>query len=370
MKLGRIALAVVLVAMAISVLVGAVVGRDLPAHAQMSPQPVLSVRVTHAKVSLVPLRVVATGSVAAWQEASVGAEASGLRIVEVAANVGDVVRRGQLLARFDAAIVEAECAEAVAAVAQAQAAVLEADANAARARALERAGAMSQQQINQLVIAATTARARLDAARAAERRQRLRLTQTRVLAPSDGIVTSRTATVGAVVPAGDELFRLIRDGRLEWRASVSVDDLEKLASGQTAIIPVAGKPALRGALRTVAPVIDSATRNGLVYVDLPRDAALRVGAFARGYIDIGDEAALMLPQSAVLVRDGFSYVMRVGPASNVLLTKVSLGRRFDAHIEITSGLSQSDAVIASGLGFLSDGDIVRVVGDAAQGRDT
>lgn len=370
MKPGRTAGAIVAFAIIFTGLVGigVAVRRGEPADGNAHPAPVLSVTVTRAEVSRLPLRVAVTGTIAAWQEASVGAESSGLRLVEVAVNVGDAVRRGQLLARFDAELVQAELAEAVAAVAQAQAAVLEADANAARAKHLDVTGAMSAQQVNQYAVAAATARARLDAARAVERRQRLRLGQTRVLAPDDGIVTSRTATVGAVVASGDELFRVIKDGRLEWRAVVGVDDLDELAPGQIATIACPGDAVIRGTLRMIAPVIDAATRNGLVYVDLPRDPSLRAGAFVRGHIEVGDSTALTLPHRAVLLRDGFSYVMRVGPAATVLLTKVSLGRRVGERIEITSGLSESEIVVASGLGFLSDGDTVRIVDDAASDR--
>jgi RND family efflux transporter MFP subunit len=365
MKLGPTTFTLVIFATFVAVGVGLSVRRAPPAHATAAPSPVLSVSVTHGRVASVPVRVAAAGSIAAWQEASIGAEASGLRLIDVAVNVGDVVRRGQLLARFDAAIVDAEVAEASAAVAQAEASVREAEANSARAKYLDVTGAMSAQQVNQYAVAVTTARARLDAARAVEQRQRVRLAQTRVLAPDDGVITSRTATVGAVVAAGEELFRLIRDGRLEWRAAVGVDDLENLAPGQIVTITLSDAKTIRGELRMIAPVIDAATRNGLVYVDLPRDPALRAGAFVRGHIELGDRAALTLPQGAVLLRDGFSYVMRVDPASRVALTKVSLGRHAGERIEITAGLSESDTVVASGLGFLSDGDTVRVVDDVA-----
>lgn len=367
MKPGRIAVVAVLsLAVIVAFVRFGLTGRsETRAIDNATPLPALSVTTTRAEVSSLPVRIAATGSVTAWQEASVGAEASGLRLVEVAVNVGDTVRRGQLLARFDAAIVDAEVAEASAAVAQAEASVREAEANSARAKYLDVTGAMSAQQVNQYAVAVTTARARLDAARAVEQRQRLRLAQTRVLAPDDGVITSRTATVGAVVPAGEELFRLIRDGRLEWRAAVGVDDLENLAPGQMATITLSSGKTIRGELRMVAPVIDTATRNGLVYVDLPRDPALRAGAFVRGHIEIGDRIALTLPRGAVLLRDGFSYVMRVDPASRVALTKVSTGRRVDERVEITAGLFETETVVASGLGFLSDGDTVRVVDDAA-----
>lgn len=353
---------------AIVLVVATITSEGEARKAKAPPTPVLSVVMTHARMSTLPIRVPATGNIAAWQEASVGTEADGLRLIAVNVNVGDTVRRGQVLASFNADIVAAELAEARASVAQAEAQVMEAEANARRARELEGSGAMSSQQIDQYVVAAMTARAGLDAMRAIEKKNRLRLAQTRVLAPSDGVITSRAATVGAVVPAGQELFRLIEDGRLEWRAAVAAPEMDKLAPGQNAEITMHGHRPIRGTVRIVGPSIDTQTRNGLVYVDLPRDSALHAGAFARGYLEVGEGTALTLPQSAVLLRDGFNYVMRVGPESNVTMRKVTVGRRIGDRIEIAAGLSASETVVASGLGFLSEGDNVRVVSEA-DGRE-
>lgn len=330
------------------------------------PSPVLSVALIRPQTATLPVRVTATGHVAAWQEASVGTEADGLRLTEVRVNVGDTVTRGQVLALFDADLLEADLAEARAAVAQADAEAAEAAVNDRRAQGLGAIGAMSGQQVGQYAAGAATARARLDAARAVERRHRLRLAHASVLAPSDGVITARTATVGTVVAAGQELFRLIQDGRLEWRASVSAADLDDLQPRQTVTIDVPGRDPVHGTLRMLAPVIDVATHTGLAYVDLPRDGALRAGTFVSGSIEVGERPAVTLPQSAVLLRDGFHTVMRVGADSSVVAAKVEVGRRVDDRIEITAGLAASEAVIASGLGFLSEGDVVRVVGIADQ----
>jgi RND family efflux transporter MFP subunit len=365
MKQGRIVLSGVVMVIVFALIVGSAVlideGEAKPTDV---PNPVLTVAMAHAEMSTLPIRVPATGNIAAWQEASIGAESDGLRLTEIRVNVGDAVERGQVLALFDAGIVQAELDEARAAVAQAEATRVEADANAQRATSLAGSGALSAQQINQYVIGAMVAKARLAATQAAEKRTRLRLAQTRVLAPSDGIITSRVATVGAVVPAGQELFRLIKDGRLEWRAAVAITHIEKLAPGQIATIDIQGHEPIRGELRMVAPAINTETHDGLVYVDLPRDRTIRAGAFARGYVEIGDGLALTVPQSAVSLRDGFHYVMQVGAASNVVMKKVDVGRRAGDRIEIIEGLATSDAIIASGHGFLSEGDTVRVVGDA------
>ena len=328
--------------------------------------PVLTVAMTRAQLSVLPQRIAVSGHIAPWQEASVGTEAEGLQLIEVKVNVGDRVRRGQVLAVFKPEMVAAELAEAQAAVAQAEAQLAEAQANAERAKGLDASGAMSAQQVNQYVVAARTALARLAAAKAVTQRNRLRLAQTRVLAPSDGIITARTATVGAVMPGGQELFRLIKDGRLEWRGTVAMADMALLAPGQLAQISVQSQAPIQGRLRMVAPSIDTQTHNGLVYVDLPANSSVRAGAFARGFIEVGQGQGVTVPQQAVLLRDGFSFVMRLDPLSKILMTKVSIGRRVGDQVEITGGLTTSEPIVASGLSFLSEGDTVKVVRAPAQ----
>lgn len=326
-------------------------------------KPALAVSATMLEPALLPIRITANGNIMAWQEASVGTEADGLRLAEVKVNVGDVVRRGQILAVFASETLTAELAQGRAAVAEAEAALAGATDNARRADGLQTTGVLSAQQIQQYVTAERTARARLEAAQATETTQQLRLTQTLVLAPDDGVISARNATVGAVLPAGQELFRLIRRGRLEWRAEVAVTALAKLRPGQEVHLTPVGSETITGKLRMVAPKVNVQTRNGLVYVDLPVGAPARDGMFARGEFDLGSNRAMTLPQSAVQLRDGFSYVLRIGSDSRVTQTKVTVGQRSGARIEITSGIDASARVVASGGAFLGDGDLVRVVED-------
>ena len=171
------------------------------ANAQEAKTPVagqasLTVTVASLQPATFPIRVSANGNIMAWQEASIGTEANGLRLTDVKVNVGDTVRRGQSLAIFAADTVEAELAQTRAAVAEADVALAEAAANAERARLLQESGALSAQQIHQYLSAERTARARLDAARAVEKTQRLRVAQTRIAAPDDGVISARAATVG------------------------------------------------------------------------------------------------------------------------------------------------------------------------------
>lgn len=355
-------LALAALAAAAAVTVHAADDKAKPAAAR----PSLTVTATQAQRATLGTAVNANGNVAAWQEAIVGAEANGARLAEVRVNVGDVVRRGQVLASFAPDLIQADLAQSKAAVAEAEALLADAAANAQRARDLQASGALSAQQVNQLLTAERTAQARLDALKAGARLQQLRLQQTQVLAPDNGVISARSATVGAVVPAGQELFRLIRGGRLEWRAEVAAADLALLKPGQAVKVSAAGAAPVAGRVRMVAPTVDAATRNGIVFVDLPQPAQLKAGMFARGEFETGLSSALTLPQTAVLLRDGFSTVFRIGADNRVTQTKVSVGRRAGDRIEITAGLAADARVVASGAGFLSDGDTVRVVDAAAK----
>ena len=286
---------------------------DKKAAPAAAARPALSVTTTQPQRSALPLKIAANGNIAAWQEAIIGTEANGLRLAEVRVNVGDVVKRGQVLATFAPDMMQADVAQIRAVVAEAEAALAEASANAAaRPRAAEPAARSSEQQINQFMTAERTAQARLDAQRAQANVQALRLRQTQVLAPDDGVISARSATVGAVLPAGQELFRMIRQGRLEWRAEVAAADLARIKPGMAASVTPAGGAPITGKVRMVAPTVDPQTRNGIVFVDLAPSREARAGMFARGEFDIGSGQGLTLPQSAVLLRDGFSYVLRVG----------------------------------------------------------
>jgi multidrug efflux pump subunit AcrA (membrane-fusion protein) len=142
-------------------------------------------------------------------------------------------------------------------------------------------------------------------------------------------------------------------------------------------VTTAGGSTVAGKVRMVAPTVDAATRNGIVYVDLPTAlkggadgkgrarSDARAGMFARGEFDIARSAAMTLPQTAVLLRDGFSYVFKMTADNKVQQVQVGVGRRVGDRIEITQGLEANAKVVAAGAGFLGDGDTVRVVEAAA-----
>jgi HlyD family secretion protein len=329
-----------------------------------APKPALTVSTAVPQPARLPITLAANGNIAAWQEALIGSESSGLRLTEVRVNVGDSVKAGQVLATFAGDSVQADVAQARAGLMEARANALDAVANGDRARTLQNTGALSTQQINQYFTAEKAAQARVEAAQAVLDAQQLRGKKTQVLAPDSGVISARTATVGAVVGAGTELFRLIRQGRLEWRAEVTSAELDRIRAGTLATVQPPSGGALQGRVRMIAPTVDPQTRTALVYVDLPpmsKVGAALPGMFARGEFDLGASNALTVPQQALIVRDGFHFVFVLGADQRVSQVKVQTGRRVGDRVEVVSGLAPETQVVVNGAGFLNHGDLVRVV---------
>ncbi len=325
-------------------------------------KPSLTVTTGLPTTQVMLARLQANGSLAAWQEAVVGAEANGLKITEVRVNVGDRVQRGDVLATLQSDTLRAELAQAEGSLAEATANAQETKVQAERARSLQQQGFFSNAQLSQALATEASAQARVQSARAMVQLQQLRVAQTVVKAPDAGVISARQATVGSVVAAGTELFRLIRQGRLEWRAEVTAADIGRVQVGATVQVTAASGQVLRGKVRMVAPSVDAQTRNALVYVDLPAvTGTARAGMYAQGEIMLGQSQAMTVPQTAVVVRDGFSYVYTVGADQKVSQIKVRTGRLNADRLEVQSGLSPDARVVFSGGAFLNHGDTVRVV---------
>lgn len=342
------------------------------AHAEKANEvtsvtPALTVTLTQAQQTVLPLKIFANGNIAAWQEAIIGSEVNGLRLTNVLVNVGDVVDKGQLLAEFSAESIVAELNQAKASLMEAEAQGKEAINNADRARTLQNTGAMSSQQIDQYTTAADTAKARIEVAKAAAATQQIRLKNTKIYAPDSGIISARSATVGAVIGSGTELFRLITQSRLEWRAEVISADLPKIKIGMQANITAADGSTIKGKVRKVSPTVDLQTRNSLIYMDLPASTSAKAGMFAKGEFILGQSSTLAVTQQTLVMRDGFTYVFAVITDHDKKIAKqikVQTGRHIGNLVEIVSGITPHQMLVSSGGAFLSDNDIVKVVSAA------
>ncbi|MDP3834772.1 MAG: efflux RND transporter periplasmic adaptor subunit [Hydrogenophaga sp.] len=331
------------------------------AQAAAAPRPSLTVTVVKPVRGQLPIRLQANGNITAWQEASVGAEVNGLRLAAVNVNVGDVVRKGQVLAVFASETTQADSLQSRASLMQAEASFENAKADADRARSIQDSGALSASQVAQYLTQEKVARAQFEAARAAFGATEVRLGNTKVLAPDDGVISARGATVGAVVGAGQELFRLVRQSRMEWRGEVTPSEVGRIRIGQKVQVTAATGLEIAGQVRAIAPSADPQTRNILVFVDLPRHADLKAGTFAKGFFDLGQSDALTVPSQSIVVRDGSNYVFVIDAQNKANQRKVQTGRRVDERVEVLEGLQPDEAVALQGAGFLNEADLVKVV---------
>lgn len=310
-------------------------------------KPALTVTAREPQRQIIPLILQANGNIVAWQEAIIGAEVNGLRLSSVLVNVGDKVRKGQTLASFVSDLTRAEFL-------QAQAQYENATSEAARARAIQDSGSLSQSQLAQFQLQEKVAKAQLEI-------NRIRLTNTEVKAPDDGIISARLATEGSVVGTGQELFRLLRQSRLEWRAEVTATEVAKIKVGQHVQVRTDSGVNLAGVVRSIAPSANAQTRNVLVYVDLPRHKDLKAGTFAQGSFALGQNAALTIPAQSIVMRDGNPYVFVIDASNKANQRKIETGRRVGERVEVLSGIQAKEWVAVQGAGFLNDADTVNLV---------
>jgi RND family efflux transporter MFP subunit len=323
-----------------------------------APTPSLTVSLVQPTTQTIVREVPASGVVTAWEEIQIGAALAGVRVEAVLVEVGDSVKKGDVLVRLDARIATAQLAQAEAAVSEARASLDLAVARAKRTKALAAEALVPAQDVDDVVAGEARARAQLDTTEAARRSAQLQVEFAVVVAPENGVVASRTVQPGQMV-GGTDLLRLIRDGRLEWRAELDEQDLLRVAVGASATVEAADGAAVTGRVRRIAPGLDQSRRTGTVFVELPRPGALRAGTFAAGRILVGTGTALTVPAEAVVRRDGRAYVFLVDADHRARERLVELGSSVGDAVEVRQGLAAGESVVARGAGFLNDGDLVR-----------
>ena len=325
----------------------------------MAPVAALTVTASVPRHAVWPTILEVPGAIAAWQEAIISPQISGYQLTEILVNVGDQVKKGQVLARINQALLRADEALLIANFEQAE-------ANHKRAVTLKSNGFISDQNILQLETQVKTTRALLDA-------KRLQLRYTDVTAPDDGAISARNATLGSIATTGQELFRLVRQNRLEWRGELSARQLTLIRPGQAVQLTLPNGANAVATVRQAAPTLNTDSRLAFVYADIDANSEARAGMYGTGRIVIGDAPALAVLAEAVVLRDGRTYVLELMPTdggskdntAKVSLRPVEVGRREGAELEILSGLPDTAKLAVRGSGFLNDGDLVRVVETAA-----
>ena len=338
-------------------------GKDADEDAQDGAST-LAVTLVAAQPQTIQRSLLVSGPVSAWEEMQLGVEISGARVTALNVDVGQFVRRGDVLLELDHRTLDSDLQQAQAGLAEAEAGVALARANVARAEPLVADRFISAAQLDELRAQRTQAEARRNTAAASRDAARLRRDFAQLRAPADGVISRRLVQPGQVVSAGTELLRLIRDGRLEWRAELPEAELMRVEPGAVVELPYQGQT-IAGRIRAVTPGIDSQTRTGTIYADLPEPGPLRAGVYLEGRIVTGSGQALMVPSASVVQRDGHSYVFTVDEQRVAHRRRVRTGSALDGRTEIVEGVAAGERVVAQGAGFLGDGDMVRVVEDGA-----
>nr|WP_310522210.1 efflux RND transporter periplasmic adaptor subunit [Polymorphobacter sp.] len=312
--------------------------------------------------TLVADQVNAPGSIAARRDVAVGVQGEGGRVTQVLVDPGQMVGKGQILARIDNAVQVQQSAQLAASVRSAQADAQLAENDLGRAQALVSRGFVSKADVDKRIASRDGARARVDVARAQLAESNARLERLDVRAPAAGLVLSRTVEVGQVVSPGTALFRLAEGGVLEMRAQVAEQDLARLKSGMAAsVTPIGSTIEYRGRIWLLDPVIDAVSRQGIARIAVPYSPGLRVGAFAKTRIAAGEASKPVLPQSAVQVDEKGNYVLVVGAGNKVERRAIAIGSVGDQGVSIASGLNGTEKVVASAGAFLRAGEKINPV---------
>jgi HlyD family secretion protein len=337
-------------------------------------------------------RLFVSGTLVAREEAQVAARIDGLTIVELDAEDGDRVGQGQVLARLDRSQLDALLAEndastrradaaidqARSLIVQSQAQVQFANSDFDRARKLD-AGIMAASTIEQREMAMKTAQAQLAAAqfalgvaeadrksRDAERRELLvRIDRTEVKAPVGGIVSRRSARLGASAStSGEPLFRIIEDGAIDLEADVPEQSLARLAVGMRAELKLPGvEGAVLGRVRLVDQEVDKASRTGKVRIALGDVSRAHIGAFASGSVELARRQGVGVPATA-LERDGDEARLDVVREGKVEVRQVKAGVTDGGWVEIKAGVTEGESVVERAAAFLRAGDRVRPTPEA------
>ncbi|MGL4490964.1 MAG: efflux RND transporter periplasmic adaptor subunit [Rhizobiaceae bacterium] len=364
------------------------IAQEVKSEAAKQKAPAVSVVVASTREIIEKLPV--TGTVMSREEVSVGADVSGLLVTELNADIGDMVKKGDVLARLDTAALltqlaqfEAQEAQNLASKAQNEAQIIDAEIGVRqaqesfdRAKKLAKSGVAATASLDtarnsldsanaklntaQQGLAAVAAQAKLISAQKTE--LNLRIEKADVKAPADGLVLSRNAQLGAVVSgAGGPLFRIAWTGKFEVVADVPEVTLSRVKAGAATEFVVTGiDEPLVGSVRLIGPEIMSATRLGKVFLTLPENAGIKPGAFARGEIELVRRTAISVPESALLYREKEAYLQVV--KNGVVESRgVVSGARAGGFVEISKGLAEGEDVVARAGTFIANGDEVTAV---------
>ncbi|MCA3717403.1 MAG: efflux RND transporter periplasmic adaptor subunit [Brevundimonas sp.] len=312
-------------------------------------------------ITNLPRIITASGSVTPWEEVPVGAETGGLVATAVYVDEGSYVRQGQPLVQLNDELLRAQLGQQQAQLQTAEANLARDEAALARSQELKERGFLSQASLDTALANQRASAANLAAARAALAETQTRVNQATIRAPVSGLISSRAVTRGQIVQAGSELFRMVRDGRLELDAQIPEAELRLVRPGMAATIASDQAGQTTGTVRIVTPQVDPQSRLGVARIALTGGSNLRPGMFARAEIDAGSQPSLTVPSAAVVFRENRPGVYVLMPDSTAHFQPITEAGRSQGVVAVSSGLQAGQRVVVEGAGFLGEGDQVRIV---------
>ena len=309
----------------------------------------LSVTVVSPEHGSIAKHLSVTGMTIPREEIVVITELSGVRVKEVFADVGDVVKKSQKLAVLDGESLGNQLAQ------------LQSDYDRAydefsRVDAIKNTGAVSRESVTQKRTAMQSAKVKLQDAN-------LNLKRSTILAPEAGIVFDRKAALGALINASEPLFRIAQNGLIEVEASVPEADLHHLKIGQDADIQLTGAvESIKGKVRLITPRIDSSTRTAIIRISLPKDSVAPVGLFANAVIETGETQGIILPATAIQQDSSGSYVWKLDESKKALRLPVTVMLHYSDSVMVDD-IPTDISVVARAGAFIKEGDAVNVVED-------
>lgn len=377
--------------------------------------PALTVATQKVSFKEIEKKLNVTGSIAAWDMINLKSTSNGLKIIDIYAESGDYVKKGQLLVKFDDSMLLAQLksskarlinAEAQlskiknpnrnqdleaqkASIDQIQANLDNAKSNMDRFDQLYKQGAVSKADFDLRKTTYDTTEAQLRQAKerlslmvegsrsedikiaessvsdvkAQIEQLNVQLGQTKIYAPDDGLIMERFVKLGDVSSSAVNLFTIVRKNRFEFQAKVPEIDIKNLKVGDIVNVTSDANKLLKtkGSIRQIGPGIEQASRQTIVKIDVDYVKGLQTGQFVTGEVNIGKSKSITVPNKSIVNIDGMNKIFIVDEKSIVTSKTVMTGERTKDFVQILSGLNDKEQIITEGAGFLKDGDFVKVV---------
>ncbi len=311
-----------------------------------------------------PFEYTAVGSVVSDQRVEIASRLSGY-IREVLVQEGDRVRRGQMLARLDAADVEGGIRQGKAAVGAADAASRDAQIDLERFQRLFERGSVSDNELRKMRLKSDAAREALNQARAGLDSAVAQRAYAEITSPVDGVVVARHKRTGDLAVPGAPLLTLESGRGLLFETFVAEGQVAAIEVGKAVQVNIDGLPApLKGTVSRVVRSGDPVSRSYQVKIALPESAGLMPGMFGRAAFGLGASPAPLVPRRALVERGGLTGVFVVDGEGRARFRWLRIAREWPDQVEVSAGLATDERFVAAPVPALRDGDLVTAAKEA------